>query len=589
MSNTGNGEKPSGDAADRMKRKRRKQKRNDRSASPPGPAATAQSGPKAPSELQERAAFGEAVPAQPGDAARRRKRRRRGKGAVAGVVGEAPVQLLQPAAGEQPERDSGQGANGGHGPVAMAANGPEISVSTTYPGAATHVPGSGKRRRNRRRRQAANGSESTRLEINGPNGAGQGGNWHGSKGGDPAQRHMRAPVRPAPDASFDPARAANAAAPAAGTANGANQQARLAKSPAAHRRDGSRPVFAALDLGTNNCRLLIAAPDGPQRFKVVDAYSRIVRLGEGLASSGRLQHEAMQRAIDALVICSAKLNQHRVAGKRLIATEACRAAENGVAFLAEVRQRTGLELEIIDRQTEARLAAEGCGSLMDPAAHGAVLFDIGGGSTELVLVRRQQNTDLRISGQIAGWTSLPVGVVNLSERHGGRDVGPEVFAAMVNEVAGHIGGFDGRHALADIWHPANTHLLGTSGTVTTIAGVHLELLRYDRQKVDGIWLGGDEIDRVIGDLCAMDYEARSKNPCIGRERADLVLAGCAILEAIRQTWPSPRLRVADRGLREGILNELMHDAGVWRRQRWQGGWNKMKRKDGRSGAAEGGA
>lgn len=381
---------------------------------------------------------------------------------------------------------------------------------------------------------------------------GQGREARGRPGEEkPAQRYLRAPVKPSPKASFDPAVAAQR--------DGANRAQ-------ARKRGGQRSgrrVFAALDLGTNNCRLLVAAPDAPGRFRVVDAFSRIVRLGEGLAATGRLNDEAMRRAIEALQICAGKLSGHPLAGQRLIATEACRRAENGEEFLANVRSITGLELEIIDRQTEARLAAEGCGVLMDRQAEGAVLFDIGGGSTELVLVRRTAQS-ARISGQIVGWTSLPVGVVTLSERHGGgREVTRSGFEAMVGEVGELLQGFEQREGLSDIWGKGRTHLLGTSGTVTTIAGVHLGLPRYDRRKVDGIWLEDTQIDRVLDDLLAMDFEGRARNPCIGRDRADLVLAGCAILEAIRRVWPSERLRVADRGLREGMLNDLMHDAGVW--------------------------
>jgi exopolyphosphatase/guanosine-5'-triphosphate,3'-diphosphate pyrophosphatase len=100
--------------------------------------------------------------------------------------------------------------------------------------------------------------------------------------------------------------------------------------------------------------------------------------------------------------------------------------------------------------------------------------------------------------------------------------------------------------------------------VTTLAGVHLGLPRYDRRRVDGTWLSGEQVATLVGTLVAMDYDARVGNPCIGSERADLVLAGCAILEAIRRRWPCERLRVADRGLREGVLVELMVEDGVWR-------------------------
>ncbi len=512
MSNTGNGEKPSGDAADRKKRKRRRHKRKGPGLNGPGIEQRAESGATAPHQTSAMAA---------GDGISARRRNRKPAKPVAGGPGPAPIF---------------RAGNDATGPERPGATSPSDKAAPA-----------------RRRKKKRNRKNQT--------------------SGDPLLRHLRAPVRPVPIASFDPARAASVAAPVGAGPQHEDRQKQVAAQPR------GRQVFAALDLGTNNCRLLLATPDGHERFRVVDAYSRIVRLGEGLSASGRLQPEAMQRAIDALAICASKLAQHSVAGQRLIATEACRAAENGAEFIDAVRQRTGLELEIVDRQTEARLAAEGCGSLMDPAAHGAVLFDIGGGSTELVLVRRQRKGALRISQQIAGWTSLPVGVVNLSERHGGRDVPHSVFEAMIAEVSGHIEQFAGRHELADLWNDNDTHLLGTSGTVTTIAGVLLELPRYDRRRVDGIWLDDGEVSRVVGDLRAMDYEARSKNPCIGRERADLVLAGCAILEAIRLAWPSPRLRVADRGLREGILNELMHAAGVWQRDPRKSGWHRQKRRD----------
>ena len=186
----------------------------------------------------------------------------------------------------------------------------------------------------------------------------------------------------------------------------------------------------------------------------------------------------------------------------------------------------------------------------------------------------RRNTSRRIGEQIVSWTSLPVGVVTLAERHGGVSVGPEQFAAMVDEVRGHVEAFDGRAHLDGIWHSGRVHLLGTSGTVTTLAGIHLELERYDRRRVDGLWLNSFEIDAVIARLIEMDYDARAASPCVGAERADLVMAGCAILEAIRMTWPSERLRVADRSLREGILTQPMETSSAWRkprRQQWRTG------------------
>lgn len=330
------------------------------------------------------------------------------------------------------------------------------------------------------------------------------------------------------------------------------------------------PVFAALDLGTNNCRLLVAVPGRPGQFRVIDAFSRIVRLGEGLGASGRLSQAAMDRAVEALKVCGEKLRARRIENARLVATEACRAAANGEEFLARVADEAGLTLEIIDRQTEARLAVSGCGSLVERETTGVVLFDIGGGSSEIALIDMRGQRSPRLASHIVAWTSLPVGVVSLAEKFGGRDVSRETFGAMVDHVAVLLDAFAGRDRLNHLMSGAGFHLLGTSGTVTTLAGVHLDLERYDRRRVDGLWMDRDSVDRMVEKLLGWDFQQRVSNACIGADRADLVLAGCAILEAIRGVWPSERLRVADRGLREGILSELMGDAGVWRRG-WQGG------------------
>jgi exopolyphosphatase / guanosine-5'-triphosphate,3'-diphosphate pyrophosphatase len=321
-----------------------------------------------------------------------------------------------------------------------------------------------------------------------------------------------------------------------------------------------RPTYAALDLGTNNCRLLVARPTG-DGFRVIDAFSRIIRLGEGVSTSGRIGDAAIERAVDALAVCRDKMRSRGVTRARLIATEACRAAENGGEFRARIAEEVGLGLEIIDRETEAILAATGCTPLFDPEAEGVILFDIGGGSSELVWLERsppcRRGPPLP---RIKAWVSLPVGVVTLAERHGGHVVTREVYAAMIAEVASCLAGFVAEHGKGAV---DRIHLLGTSGTVTTIAGVHLELRRYERRRVDGCWMGNDEATRVIERLLAMSYEDRVASPCIGAERADLVLAGCAILDAIRNAFPCRRLRVADRGLREGMLVQMMRADGVW--------------------------
>ncbi|MEZ2129469.1 MULTISPECIES: Ppx/GppA phosphatase family protein [unclassified Sinorhizobium] len=332
-------------------------------------------------------------------------------------------------------------------------------------------------------------------------------------------------------------------------------------------REQNNDFYAALDLGTNNCRLLIAQPTRPGQFRVVDAFSRIVRLGEGLGVSGRLSADAMDRAVDALRVCAAKLKSREIRRMRLIATEACRAAENGEEFLSRVVTETGLELEIIDRETEARLAVSGCSSLVGRETRSVVLFDIGGGSSEIAVIRIGENRSSRLANHITHWTSLPVGVVTLSERYGGHHVTPAVFAAMVAEVEKMLDSFDCPpvHKEGSAGQSGDFHLIGTSGTVTTLAGVHLDLPRYDRRKVDGIWLSDDEVSAMQAKLLSWNFADRAANPCIGPDRADLVLAGCAILEAIRRRWPSPRMRVADRGLREGLLTDMMAADGVWRR------------------------
>jgi exopolyphosphatase/guanosine-5'-triphosphate,3'-diphosphate pyrophosphatase len=318
-------------------------------------------------------------------------------------------------------------------------------------------------------------------------------------------------------------------------------------------------TYAALDLGTNNCRLLIARPtaDG---FRVVDAFSRIIRLGEGVAASRRISEPAITRAVEALLVCRDKMRGRGVMRSRLIATAACRAADNGEEFRARIAKEAGIELEIVDSATEARLAATGCTELFDPAAAGVILFDIGGGSSELVRLNRPgPGRRGPPAPDIVDWASLPVGVVTLAERYGGKVVSGEIYDAMVDEVAVFVEKF----ATDQSCDLDGFHMLGTSGTVTTIAGVYLRLRRYDRRRVDGCWLSDDEISGVVAELLAMSFDERAANPCIGVERADLVLAGCAILDAIRRAFPCPRLRVADRGLREGMLVEMMREDGAW--------------------------
>jgi exopolyphosphatase/guanosine-5'-triphosphate,3'-diphosphate pyrophosphatase len=319
---------------------------------------------------------------------------------------------------------------------------------------------------------------------------------------------------------------------------------------------GGTGVYAALDLGTNNCRLLIACPSG-EGFRVVDSFSRIIRLGEGISATGCISEAAIERAIAALGICRDKIQSKKAKRLRLIATEACRAASNADAFRDRVLAETGIVLEVIDRETEAALAVIGCSPLLDPRGRGAILFDIGGGSTELVRIERDPG-EPNAAPRIKAWMSIPLGVVTLAEHFGGKDVTAQSYALMVKEVAQYVAPFAVEHG-ADL---RDMHLLGTSGTVTTLAGVHLNLLRYDRRRIDGVWMNDADLTATIARLLGMSYRERADNNCIGIERADLVLAGCAILDAIRDAFPLPRLRVADRGLREGMLVEMMRADGA---------------------------
>jgi exopolyphosphatase/guanosine-5'-triphosphate,3'-diphosphate pyrophosphatase len=325
-------------------------------------------------------------------------------------------------------------------------------------------------------------------------------------------------------------------------------------------------TYAALDLGTNNCRLLVARPTA-EGFRVIDAFSRIVRLGEGLSLTGRLGEAAIERTLEALRICRDKMAARGVTRARTIATEACRSAVNGAEFVDSVRDRLGIELEIVDRETEAHLAAAGVGDLADQDARSIVMFDIGGGSSEIIWLRVDERS--RRAGRVHAWESMRLGVVSLAEKFGGVDVTDETFAAMTDHVARALAPFIDK--VADETRCDRFHLLGTSGTVTTIAGVHLNLPRYDRRAVDGLWLGRGQVDEAVARLRSMSYAERAANACIGHERADLVLAGCAILEAIRAHFPAERLRIADRGLREGILSQMMREDGVGphRRGRWR--------------------
>jgi exopolyphosphatase/guanosine-5'-triphosphate,3'-diphosphate pyrophosphatase len=321
-----------------------------------------------------------------------------------------------------------------------------------------------------------------------------------------------------------------------------------------------RPVFGGIDLGTNNCRMLVGTPS-QQGFHVLDSFSRVVRLGEGLYETGRLSADAMDRAIESLRVC-AGLAQ-RWAGEtasgplrlRAVATEACRQAENGAEFIRRAREATGLPLEIINPREEAELAVESCSSLLAGAGRRALLFDIGGGSTEIAWVRVNDDAP----PQLIGYLSLPVGVVTLSERCADACYHPAGFARLVEDVTSLLRPFEAVHRIGEEIRQGGVAMVGTSGTVTTLAGVSLKLERYRRGLVDGVSLSRAAVDDAIAEARALGREGLRRHPCIGQDRVDFVLPGCAIFTAIHELWQVPRLLVADRGLREGMLMRLMRD------------------------------
>jgi exopolyphosphatase / guanosine-5'-triphosphate,3'-diphosphate pyrophosphatase len=311
------------------------------------------------------------------------------------------------------------------------------------------------------------------------------------------------------------------------------------------------PAYGALDLGTNNCRLLIAVRGEP-RFRVVDAFSRAVRLGERVEETAELSVAAMDRTIAALKVCAGKLRRRKVVASRAVATEACRRARNVTRFLARVREETGIAIESIAAEEEARLVLQGCAALLAPTPERAFIFDIGGGSTELIWA------EMRASGPApVASASIPIGVVNLAERHPASQYGPARYDEIVAEVAAEMRGFDERYGISAALLSGHAQILGTSGTVTTLAALELELPRYDRAKVDGTWLDVEAARRISRSLAASSLEERRARACIGVERADLIVVGCAIFDAICSIWKSARVRVADRGIREGILQDLM--------------------------------
>ncbi len=315
----------------------------------------------------------------------------------------------------------------------------------------------------------------------------------------------------------------------------------------------SRNIYSAIDLGTNNCRLLVAQPTA-RGFKVIDSFSRVVRLGEGLGKDGRLSREAIDRTIDALNICVAKIQRRGVTHMRNVATQACREALNCDEFIERVEKEVRIKLHIIDPAEEARLAVMGCKALMERKYSHAIVFDIGGGSTELIWVK------LRWGGapEIIDWTSIPFGVVNMSEKHDTREsISAGQYSGMKQDILAAIKSFEQKNDMQDYMGLGKVQLLGTSGTITTLTAMYMELEIYDRNQVDGARVKSSDIRALCRKLSTLNYDQRLALKGIGADRADLVVAGCAILESIMDLWPIDEIRVADRGIREGMLLDMM--------------------------------
>lgn len=341
-----------------------------------------------------------------------------------------------------------------------------------------------------------------------------------------------------------------------------------AQAPRSGGRFGPRsraPLFAALDLGTNNCRMLVAAPDADGGIRVVDGFSRIVRLGEGLAHTGKLSEGAMARAYQALQACAQRIEARAPIAVGCVATQACRAAVNGETFLKRVEKDLGLSFKIISAEEEAKLSVLGCRSLLEPEAEIALIVDIGGGSTELSWVSPKDVLAKGLNAPILAWGSAPLGVVTLAEEESEPDHGrPEWFANLVQRLARTIEPIGGAAHLRQAFLEGRAHVIGTSGTVTSLAGVHLKLPRYQRSRVDGYWFDVGDCRAAIAHMLGQSLEQRAANACVGPDRADLVVFGGAILDAVLNVWPTSRIRVADRGLREGVLMRLMAEHGAFR-------------------------
>ncbi len=370
------------------------------------------------------------------------------------------------------------------------------------------------------------------------------------------------------------------------TANNPDGAAEFPKpvEPASDAKPDPAALYAALDLGTNSCRMLVAQPKGSQ-FHVIDSFSRSVQLGRGLERHGTLSRASINRTVAAMKVCAQKLRSYDVKRMRLVATEACRRAGNGADFLNRISDVTGLELEIIHPEEEARLAVVSCAPLVSRFTEQLLVVDIGGGSTELVWLDlsqvRPQNRAMSIMRLRAGgmdaaralssafpnvrvvdWISVPLGVATLKDQFADVAEDDARFALMSCHFEELLAEFSPYRTATSQNIRKDFQIIGTSGTVTTVAASHLGLRRYERSRIDGLRMTTQQIDKVIRSYLQMGPAGRRRDPRIGPDRQALILSGVAILQTLMRIWPTDRLSVADRGLREGLLYSMMSADGV---------------------------
>lgn len=326
----------------------------------------------------------------------------------------------------------------------------------------------------------------------------------------------------------------------------------------AHITPQTAEYLAAIDLGTRNCRLIIAKHHGGQ-IEIVDLFSRFVCLGEGVAQSRRLGRKAMERTITVLKQCAKRLSHYPNVVFSGVTTDAVRRAENAQSFLRRVARETGLKLEMIDEKEEAYYEVLGCARVLDMRKKRHIIFDIGGGSSEIILCSLDQEKRVRIDEML----SLPYGVVNLYE-----SVDKLTFTSYTSIVE-EVQNLCRRFLVAHLGDLASQdvsafQVIGTSGTTTTVAAMHHNLKMYDRERVDGTSLCFEDVQKVIHYVQSLSPAERRSNAFCGHVEDDLVLTGFAILEGILRAVPCMYFTVTDAGVRDGLIRTLAYGADATR-------------------------